>query len=81
MCILEYANWELMCAKFIVVVAMEAMLLLLGRTTSMGECEEGEKEGLETSDERKKLLLAPESDQGRDEVVVELGGQQVEVVE
>ena len=42
-------------------------MLLLERTTSVGECGEGEKEGEETSDERKKLLLAPESSQGSDE--------------
>ena len=60
---------------------MEEMVVLFGRTTSMGECEEREKRGVETSDERKKLLLAPESNQGRDGSVVEIGWWlQVEVM-
>ena len=58
------------------------MAVLLGRTTSMGECREGEKKGEETSEERKKLLLAPESNQGRDEIGGELGiWLRVEIVE
>ena len=56
----------------ICVVAMDEMVLLFGSTTSMGESGEGEKRGVETSDERKKLLLAPESNQGRDGFVVEI---------
>ena len=57
----------------IFVVAMEEMVVLFGRTTSMGECKEGEKRGVETSNERKKLLLVAESNQGRDGSVVEIG--------
>ena len=59
-------------AKRMLVVAMEEMVALLGRTTSLGECGEGEKKGEETSEERKKLLLAPESNQGRDGFVVDI---------
>ena len=62
---------------------MDEIVALLGRVTSMGEWGEGVKRGDETSEVRKKGLVAPLSSHGREGSVgavlgwLQVGGTEV----